>query len=114
MNEKEARRLVEEANAAQEAYIARKDREMAAESEAQGMYPKYQVLRRSPSPYDQWQEVEDAFVLVPAKDYHARVAMAAYIESVRGFDPQLANDLEEFLAFTMPAGGVQSLKMRPD
>lgn len=43
-------------------------------------------------------EVEEfTFVLKPDTDQHARVALAAYAESVRPFKPQLAKDLTEAL-----------------
>lgn len=58
--------------------------------------------------------VEDAFVLRPSKDFHARVALAAYIESVRLYDEHLADDMEQFLALTMPRAGVKALKVIPD
>jgi hypothetical protein len=81
-----------------------------------GMYPKYTVYRNSEGrpPIQPLFEIRDVFVLAPSKDYHARVALAAYIESVRYFNESLANDLEEFLEFTMPEEGVEGLKMRPD
>ena len=96
-----------------------------------GMYPKYAVYRMPADPdwrvappvgfpekgsgqLQNLEEVPDVFVLAPSKDYHARVALAAYIESVRGYNEQLASDLEEFLALTMPDDGVSGLKMAPD
>jgi hypothetical protein len=43
--------------------------------------------------------VEDfTFTLRPSKDYHARVALAAYAESVRHWNPKLAEDLEWAIA----------------
>lgn len=38
------------------------------------------------------------FVLRPDRDYHARVALAAYAESVRVFDGTLADDLQQALS----------------
>lgn len=84
----------------------------------QGLYPKYVVFKH-PEAETFWsiahasiegrlidlEEVEDfTFVLRPSKDYHARVAMAAYAESVRHWNEQLAEDLYEALelARTMP------------
>lgn len=37
------------------------------------------------------------FVLRPDHDYHARVALAAYAASVRAYNPQLADDLDQAL-----------------
>ncbi len=48
-----------------------------------------------------WFEMEQPggflFVLKPDSDQHARVALAAYAESVRPSDPSLASDLEMVL-----------------
>lgn len=75
------------------------------------MYVKYRVFREPEEAQDHpvdvqatWMdqqensgalwEVEDfIFVLKPDTDHHARVALGAYIESVRPFKPQLAKDL---------------------
>lgn len=38
------------------------------------------------------------FVLRPDRDYHARVALSAYAESVRAFDAELADDLHGVLS----------------
>lgn len=38
------------------------------------------------------------FVLRPDRDFHARPAIAAYAESVRPYDPTLADDLQQALS----------------
>ena len=89
-----------------------------------GLYPKYIVYRwpeqaASEEPDIQasyladftvgpdgmgevWLEMEQPsgflFVLKPDTDQHARVALAAYTESVRPSDPQLAADLDLVLS----------------
>lgn len=86
------------------------------DSEPDGMYDKYVVFRHpqehfdtaiavvdGEQPYDSddstWLEPVDGpvFVLKLDNDHHARVALAAYAESVSGEKPQLANDLREML-----------------
>ena len=88
-----------------------------------GLYPKYIVYRWPDDPLDIepeiravymadvqigpegpgeiWSEMEQVkgflFVLKPDTDQHARVALAAYAESVRPTDPTLASDLEMVL-----------------
>lgn len=49
------------------------------------------------------------FVLRPDQDYHARVALAAYAESVRAYKPSLADDLHGALELMDPP-----TKMEPD
>lgn len=69
-------------------------------NEGEGLYDKYRVYFSEGLPPD-WQGAayRDAlvpgfvFVLRPDHDYHARVALAAYMESVRGFNPTLAEDI---------------------
>lgn len=70
-------------------------------NEGEGLYDKYRVYHTDAIPAD-WgssDELADArvdgfvFVLRPDHDYHARVALAAYMESVRGFNPTLAEDI---------------------
>lgn len=103
----------------------------------EGMYAKYIVYRipegstpddivppitRSEAqwegqrPYPLLEEVEEVFVLIPGKDYHARVALAAYKESVRYWNPSLADDLDHFFELSMPSTMEErlKLKMRPD
>lgn len=80
----------------------------------QGMYPKYVVFKyphwdaevieaRASTGYDgtvEWLELVDDFffVLKPISDKHARVALAAYAESVKDEKPQLAADIMEVLS----------------
>lgn len=82
-------------------------------SNDQGIYPKYVVFRH---PGDDatftayafypdtattipLQEVDDfLFVLKPISDPHARVALAAYAQSVSATRPQLARDIWEVLS----------------
>lgn len=71
---------------------------------ADGIYPKYVVFKHPGDDRDidrediQLEEVDDfCFVLKPIKDKHARIAMAAYAESVKEEKPQLAKDLYEIL-----------------
>lgn len=49
-----------------------------------------------------WLEMDQVdefyFVLKPSTDQHARVALAAYAESVRPTDPRLAADLDAVLS----------------
>ena len=81
--------------------------------EGQGIYPKYVVFKHPEFPTNlvighaenpegtpiEMEEVTDfTFTLRPSKDYHARVAMAAYAESVRHWNEQLAEDLYEALS----------------
>jgi hypothetical protein len=79
-----------------------------------GIYPKYVVFRHPEkdegnafgywiqdefSEVDNLELIEDfTFTLRPSKDYHARVALAAYAESVRHWNPQLAEDVENALS----------------
>lgn len=81
---------------------------------SQGIYPKYLVFDHPPFEPDSIYAdavaeeisetfrltlVEDwVFVLKPKKDYHARVALAAYAESVRHWNSKLADDLDVVLA----------------
>ena len=91
--------------------------------EMDGLYPKYIVYRWPTDSFDDdpqirasyladvtvgpegqgevWLEMEQPrgflFVLKPDTDQHARVALAAYAESVRPSDPRLASDLEVVL-----------------
>lgn len=78
-----------------------------------GIYPKYVVFKHPQVEVKQFggayteegnfqaypmEQVDDfCFVLKPIKDKHARVAMAAYAESVKEEKPQLAKDLYEIL-----------------
>lgn len=84
----------------------------------QGIYPKYVVFKHPKQEVEHFQAkawipqpgyenawdiptlelVDDfVFVLKPIKDKHARIAMAAYAESVKEEKPQLAKDLYEIL-----------------
>lgn len=96
------------------------------EARMQGLYPKYLVYRWPPiegepaimATYmadevsvgpdgvgEVWLELDLLddfyFVLKPSHDQHARVALAAYAESVRPSDPRLAQDLDEVLSQEM-------------
>ncbi len=77
--------------------------------EHEGIYPKYLVFKHPdyiPEVISAWSEgesqgtqrlilVEDfVFVLKPNTDRHARVAMAAYAESIRSDNPGLSIDLK--------------------
>jgi hypothetical protein len=92
-----------------------------------GLYPKYIVYRwptealglepdvhatylrdfqvGPDGPGEVWEEMEQVqgfvFVLKPSTDQHARVAIAAYAESVRPNDPRLAADLDVVLSEEM-------------
>jgi hypothetical protein len=92
-----------------------------------GLYPKYIVYRWPVKPLgiepdihavylsdfsvgpegpgEVWEEMEQVqvftFVLKPDTDQHARVAIAAYAESVRPTDPRLAADLDEAMSEEM-------------
>lgn len=81
-----------------------------------GIYPKYVVFKHPKfdpavimasawefskefSPPTRLEGVDDfCFVLKPIKDKHARIAMAAYAESVKEEKPKLAADLMEILS----------------
>ena len=59
-----------------------------------GLYPKYRVEKRDGTPTDLEAEY---FVLRVDADRHARVALAAYAESVRAENPRLSCDLRMWL-----------------
>ncbi len=80
--------------------------------EHEGIYPKYLVFKHPdyiPEVISAWSEGEDqgtqrlilvedfVFVLKPNTDQHARVAIAAYAESVGIENPGLADDLRAIL-----------------
>ena len=94
-----------------------------------GLYPKYIVYRWPDLGADEpeimasyladfqvgvegmgevWLEMEQPkgflFVLKPDTDQHARVALAAYAESVRPSDPRLAEDLDLVLSHELVLG----------
>lgn len=93
---------------------------MMADFEKIGVYPKYLVFKHPDYmpemvecrawPDREWShlnefhrldQVEDfVFPLKPDTDHHARVALAAYAESCRQENPQLANDLYEALGIS--------------
>lgn len=83
---------------------------------AEGMYDKYRVIKVSDlHDVDMREKVNSiaiddfVFVLRPDRDYHARVALAAYTESVRAYNKELAEDLMGVLELTeMPT------RMEPD
>lgn len=90
---------------------------------AAGMYDKYRVVRTDDldaeitlhgafSLKDAISALElDGFVFVlrPDHDYHARVALAAYTESVRAYNKELAEDLHDALELMDPP-----TRMEPD
>lgn len=78
----------------------------------QGIYPKYVVFKHPKEETTGYQGVymsragipkhmdlvdDFCFVLKPIKDKHARIAMAAYAESIKDEKPQLARDIYEVL-----------------
>lgn len=82
------------------------------QTQDRGIYPKYLIYKypKGISPLDirtavatsntteVLEPVDDfCFVLKPLHDKHARIAMAAYAESVKEEKPQLAADLYEIL-----------------
>lgn len=89
------------------------------EQEVDGLYEKYRVFKEPEAEEHPvgviatWhdgrfnyrgplEEIMDSFVFVlkPDTDHHARVALAAYAESVSREKPKLANDLRLVLATT--------------
>ena len=67
-----------------------------------GLYRKYIIQNADGQPTD-----SDAqyFVLRIDTDRHARVAMQAYVDSVRSENGRLAWDIAEWLIETTPRGG---------
>jgi hypothetical protein len=61
--------------------------------EQEGLYAKYTITNNETG-----ERVAEAFVLKPDVDKHARIAMAAYAESVRPHNPVLAADLKYWLS----------------
>lgn len=55
--------------------------------EPKGLFPKYVVTKADGTP------VDNAFILRPDRDQHARKALLAYAESVRESNPELCGDL---------------------
>lgn len=55
------------------------------------LYHKYEVVEAETG--DKLHNPASCFVLVPRKDRHAKVALAAYAESVKQDDPELAKDM---------------------
>ena len=60
--------------------------------EKQGLYSKYTITKNSTG-----EEIQDAFVLKPLTDKHARKALRTYANSVRSENPDLARDLDAWL-----------------
>ena len=60
-----------------------------------GLYVKYEVEKVDGTPID---DNAQYFVLSPDTDRHARIALAAYAESVRMEDPQLSGELAIWLS----------------
>lgn len=56
------------------------------------LFPKFHITRAATG-----QPVADAFVLAPAGDPHARVAVQAYANSLRTQQPGLASDIDQWL-----------------
>ena len=71
-----------------------------------GLYGKYHVQKIVNAGPDcvKWVDPGPVFVLAYSKDPHARVALAAYIESCRGEFPLLAADLSDELNRTDGGG----------
>lgn len=72
-----------------------------AKPSAQELFVLYEHPQESELESDKYVVCDDdgpiepwPFVLIPEKDPHARVALAAYIESIRPHRPELAFDLE--------------------
>ncbi len=81
-----------------------------------GIYPKYVVFKHPPfepssvtagaiefsvdySPLIPLEQVEEfCFVLKPGTDHHARVAIAAYAQSVMGDSPLLGEELMQIIS----------------
>lgn len=59
------------------------------------LFPKFHITQVATG-----QPVTDGFVLVPASDPHARVALQAYADSVRTEQPGLASDLDQWVVAT--------------
>lgn len=83
---------------------------------AEGMYDKYRVIKVSDlHDVDMREKVNSiaiddfVFVLRPDRDYHARVALAAYTESVSAYNKELAEDLRGVLELMDPP-----TRMEPD
>lgn len=62
-----------------------------------GLYGKFRVQK-----HGAMGDVTSCFVLRYDRDRHARVALAAYAESVRAENPELSNDLRAVLASSAP------------
>lgn len=60
--------------------------------ELQGLYPKYHITKTADG-----SEVENAFVLKPEADPHARIALLWYARSVEDENPALAGELREWV-----------------
>lgn len=85
----------------------------------EGMYEKYRVIKTADlddvTSIDVREMIMEStidtfvFVLRPDRDYHARVALAAYAESVRGYNEALADDITDALSVMDPP-----TKMEPD
>lgn len=59
------------------------------------LYMVFKNTRKPSMEFDHWKEITDFFFLLkPKRDHHARVALAAYIESVKEENPKLAEDLK--------------------
>lgn len=64
-----------------------------------GLHGKYRVYKKGSRDL-----IRDCFVLRPAKDIHAKVALQAYAESCKDENPELAHELNMF-AFHGYRGG---------
>lgn len=76
---------------------------------SQGLYAKYSIIKKSTG-----EEVEDAFVLKPVTDKHARQALRAYANSVRSENPDLARDLDAWLIGIGTEQKLQEERGEPD
>lgn len=77
--------------------------------EKQGLYPKYTIIKNSTG-----KEVEDAFVLKPGTDKHARAALRAYANSIRRENPDLARDLDAWLIGIGTEESIREERGEPD
>lgn len=69
---------------------------MSEQDKDRGLHAKFRVERVDPEAQERHKNCR-VFVLEPAHDPHARVALGAYIESVRVDHPLLAADLGNWL-----------------
>lgn len=61
-------------------------------TDQRGLYPKYKIIKNETG-----EEVENAFVLKPETDVHARTALMIYAQQVRDENPRLALEIEYWI-----------------